>query len=246
MNWKINLFRFSPSFVAIAVSLFLSSSALAVGERELDPSKEWVRAPQWGASWPTSPRVTLRWPAGLPGLPYRIEMRIDGKPFDSLPIQESSGAADPYVHVLAVDLIAYLGCGEYIDPQHNNDCDSAWRVLRPSKKSSSPIRTPNFVSRLGEPNFLSSYMGYAVRLPNGNSGCVVYDWTTEKSVVRWDSGSVAESVSVRFHQDGGSVTCQQITGWKPNPNYLGGEVPQRFPVLGKEFTQRLPDKERRR
>lgn len=233
---------FSSLLLLIAVLLPPLHASAAEEGRELDPSKEWVRVPEWGASWPRSPRITLKWPAGIPGLPYQLQMKIDGKPFDSLPIREGIGGADPYIHVLSQDLIAYMGCGKFIEFGMNDTCDSVWRVLHPSKKSSSPIQLVDFANKLGEPNFLGSYMGYAVRLSNGNSGCVVYDWSTEKYLVRWDSGSASPGGSVQFHRSGVSVTCRQITGWKPNPNYQGAEDPQRFPIYGKEHIQQLPEK----
>lgn len=247
MVWKINL---SPFFVSVpAVCIFFTLllqppyvSAVEEG-RELDPAIEWGHPPEWGGPWPKSPRITIMWPVGIPGLPYRLQLKIDGQPFDSLPIQESSGGADPYIHVLNPDLIAYMGCGRVVDVKGSENCDSVWRVLRPSKKSSSPINLADYVNRLSEPSFLGSFMGYPARLSNGNSGCIVYDWSTERYLVRWDSGSApSEGISVQFHRSGNVVTCRQITGWKPNPDYQGGEDPQRFPLYGKEHSKQLPER----
>ncbi len=229
--------------IIIATALLQPFNADAgEGVRELDPSKEWVRVPEWGASWPISPRITLKWSAGIPGLPNLVQMNVNGRPFDSLPIQEGAGTSDPYIHVLSADLIAYVGCGKIFKNGESHQCRSEWRVLRLSNITTTPIRPPEFANRLGEPTFLSSYMGYAVRLPNGNSGCVVYDWDSKRFLTRWDSGSASESMSIQFNRDSASVTCRQVISWKPNPNYQGAEDLRKYPIYGKGFTQRIPRK----
>jgi hypothetical protein len=168
-------------------------------------------------------------------------MKIDGEPFESLPIQ-GDGGADPYIHVLSKDLIAYKGCGRFIEESQNEDCDNTWRVLRPSKKSAVPIHLSGF-GTLGQPIFRNSYMAFSVRLPNGNGGCKVYDWNKETFLVQWDSGSVPKGgVGIQFGKDGLSVTCREITEWVPNPNYAGGDEPRQTPVFGKVQTYALSAK----
>ncbi len=161
------------------------------------------------------------------------QLFLDGKPFAYFGLEEMSG--NPLVFWLTKDKFAFLGC----DGPHS--CDT-WRIGQLSTKTYSDMKLSGFESGLSRPVFQPPYVGYRGRLPNGNIGCIVYDWNKEKYVIRWDSGSAAlEGLAIRFDQNGTSVSCAIIDGWSLNPHYeeSGRDSPEYLPVYGKSHTERL-------
>jgi len=165
---------------------------------------------------------------------YQLVSRLylDGKPLAYFRHSESTG--NPYVYWITDSTITFLGCGE------RNDCDDTWRTADTDNREITKLQLPGFSSRTSWPIFFKSYMGYRAMLPNGNLGCIVYDWSSKQELIRWDSGNnLVKKISVEFSDDGSSVTCRSIVNWKPNPNYAGGDDPSRFPVYGKSHKQYL-------
>jgi len=164
------------------------------------------------------------------------ELFLDGAPFAYFRLEEVSG--NPLVFWLTKDKFAFLGCGG------PHPCDNIWRVGKLSTKTQQEIKFASFESKDSWPVFLPPYMAYQGRFSNGNLGCIVYDWKTEKNVARWDSGRrVLEGMSIGFGKDRSSVTCSVIVGWEPNLN-ADGDAPQRFPIYGKSHTERFSSKDR--
>jgi hypothetical protein len=156
------------------------------------------------------------------------ELLLEDKQFAYFRLEEVSG--NPLIFWLTKDKFAFLGCGG------PDSCDDVWRVGSLNQKKQFPIRLKGFTSGQSRPMFHGSYMAYSERLPNGNKGCTVYDWSAEKYVAKWDSGTALD-IGIQFGE-GASVTCRQITGWIPLENY-GGDGPSRRPVYGKIHTQQL-------
>jgi len=122
-----------------------------------------------------------------------------------------------FLHRLTETQFVYRGCNEVLTDTSGNplwEC-KVWRIGdMHGHKFDLALR--GYLVEKAAPGFRGSLVAFLALLPNGNIGCVVYDWRARKYVVQSDLGLKPDDNQIwdtpSFSRDGKQVACQISPG----------------------------------